>query len=120
MVAIEISPNANCEAVDLRLFHDVEAARPVLRVCLERGPGQSTWYDVTGWTTMDQPCPAVARRVDDSGEGLAVLVSGGDAGLRLRPSGATGSWQVEDSAQWGAPFLLMATDPDAMIYREDA
>lgn len=119
MVAIEIPPNTNCEAVDLRIFNDVEAPKAVSQVCLERTPNQPAWYEVTGWTTTDQPCPAVARRVDDSGEGLAVLVSGGDAGLRLRPSGTSGSWQVEDPAQWGAPFLLMATDPEAVMYRED-
>lgn len=107
MVIVEVPPNPNCEPADLRLFHDVEAAQPVRQVCLERAPGQPAWYDVTGWTADDRPCPALARRVDDSGEGLALLVTGGDAGLRLRPADAHGGWRLDDPQQWGLPFLLL-------------
>ena len=111
MVIVEVPPNPNCEPVDLRLFHDVEAAQPVHRVCLERTPDRPAWYEVVGWTAAGAPCPAWAQRVDDSGEGVAVLIHGGDAGVRLRPEGAAGPWTLDDPQQWGAPFLLLADDP---------
>jgi len=112
MVTVEIPSNPNCAPVDLRVFHDVEPPRPVHRVCLERLPGQPEWCEVTGWTTAGMPCPALAQRVDDSGEGTALLVYGGDAGLRLRPAGSPSPWRLDDPQQWGEPFLVMADARD--------
>ena len=120
MVTVEIPTNSNCEAADLRVFHDVEVAQPVRRICLEQTPGQAEWYEVTGWSVDGHPCPALARRVDDSGEGLALLVTGGDAGLRLRPAGAQGAWRLDDAQQWGLPFLLLADDGATVAYKEEA
>ena len=118
MVVVEINPNPNCEAVDLRVFHDVEAPRTVRQVCLQRVNEPPAWYEVTGWTLNNRPCPAIACRVDDSGEGLAVLVTGGEAGLRLRPAGSTGPWSLDDPSQWGAGFLLMADEAGVLIFDE--
>jgi len=39
MVMIEIHANPNCPAADLRVFHDLEPARPVAQVRLERRAG---------------------------------------------------------------------------------
>jgi len=113
MLAIEIPHNPNCEPVELRVFHDLEPPRPVSQVRLERGPGLTgpqQWCAITGWTLAGTPCPALARKVDDSGEGVIFLISGGDAGLRLKPSGDPAAWSVDHPAQWGEPFLLI---PDA-------
>ena len=118
MVVVEIPQNPNCEPVDLRVFHDVGAARAVRQVHLEQTPGRPAWYEVTGWTLARTACPALARKVDDSGEGLAVLVTGGDAGVRLRPAGRIGTWGLEEVEQWGAPFLLLANDANAITYKE--
>lgn len=106
MVVIEIPPNANCEPVEMRLFNSVAVPRPVRQIRLERTPGRPEWLDVTGWTVEGSSCAALAQTVDDSGEGLALLVYGGDAGLRLRRAGDAGPWRLEDSQQWGMPFVL--------------
>ena len=107
MVVIEIAQNTNCEPVDLRVFHDLEPARWVHQVYLERQPGQPAWYEVTGWTAESTPCQAVAQRVDDSGDGVALLIRGGEAGLRLRRADNARPWQLGDSEQWGEPFLII-------------
>ena len=109
MLVIEIAPNPNCEPVDMRVFHDLEPPRSVAQVRLEvsgdgRGP---QWYAVTGWTAAGSACPALARKVDDSGEGIALLVSAGDAGLRLQPADRQAPWRLDDPEQRGAPFLLL-------------
>lgn len=120
MVIIEVLPNPNCEPEELRVFNDVEAPRTVLQVCLERAPGEpAEWYDVTGWTSSGAPCPAQAQRVEDSGEGLAVLIHGGDCGLRLKPAGLK-PWDITSSEQFGAPFLLIANDGESIAYKEVA
>jgi hypothetical protein len=112
MVVIEIAPNANCEEVDLRVFNALDAPRTVRQVRLEREPGRPAWYEVIGWTVAGSVCPAVAQKVDDSGDGVAVLLRGGDAGLRLRPARQTSPWGFEDPSQWGEPFLIVASSED--------
>ncbi len=112
MIVIEISPNPNCEAVEMRVFHDLEPPRPVTRVRLERAPGQPEWCAVTGWTLKHTACPASVRKVDDSGEGVTMLVSGGEAGLRLRPADDAAPWRLDDPRQWGSPFLLIGDPRD--------
>jgi hypothetical protein len=114
MLAIEIPLNPNCEAVELRVFHDLEPPRPVSQVRLERGAAGSApqWCAITGWTLANTPCPALARKVDDSGEGVILLVSGGDAGLRLKPAGDPAPWAMDQPAQWGLPFLLIPDPSD--------
>ena len=120
MVTIEVSENSNCEASELRVFHDVEAPKAVSQVCLERSPNQPEWYEITGWTTAGQPCTAFAQCVDDSGEGLAILVHGGTAGLRIKPAGSKQAWSLQDPQQWGAPFFLIANDGESVVYSEVA
>src|SRR3989338_3031500 len=99
MVVIEIPPNPNCEPVDTRVFHDVEPPRAIQHPQRGRHAGVPQWYDVTGWTTAGAPCPALIQKVDDSGEGVAWLVRGGDAGLRFRPAGAREPWQLDGAQQ---------------------
>ena len=113
MLVIEVSPNPNCEPVEMRVFHDLEPARAVTHVRLDpEGLGNPQWHTVAGWTMAGAPCPALARKVDDSGEGVALLVSGGDAGLRLQPEADATPWRLDDSRQHGAPFLLVADAGD--------
>ena len=113
MVLIEIPPNPNCEPVDMRIFNDVEGPRCVHKLCVAPAGQQPSWHEVTGWTAEGVPCPALARRVDDSGEGLAVLVYGGTGGLRFRPAGSGQPWALSDPNQWGLPFLLTTDTQDA-------
>ena len=114
MLVIEIAPNPNCEPVEMRVFHDLEPPRPVIQVRLEASADtrEPQWYAVTGWTASGTVCPALARRVDDSGDGVALLISGGDAGLRLRPAGSNVPWRLEDQTQQGVPFLLIGDAGD--------
>ena len=112
MVIIDIAHNPNCLSVDLRVFHDLEAPKAIAAVRLEQQPGEPAWYAVTGWTAEGRACPAAAQKVDDSGDGTAFLVYGGDAGLRLRPLDDSGAWQLDDPRQWGEPFLILGEAGD--------
>ncbi|PIQ83098.1 MAG: hypothetical protein COV76_00075 [Candidatus Omnitrophica bacterium CG11_big_fil_rev_8_21_14_0_20_64_10] len=112
MRIIEIPDNPNCAAADLRVFHDLAPARGVVQVCLEPQAGVPAWFEVTGWTLVGKPVPAFAQKVDDSGDGVAYLLFGGDAGLRFKPAGSAGSWSLQDSAQSGEPFLIIGDSED--------
>ena len=106
MIVIEIPPNPNCEAVDMRVFHDLEPPRPVTQVRLERAQGSPQWYEVVAWTLAGTAKQAHAQKVDDSGEGVALLIYGGDAGLRLRPVGNSQPWHLDHPQQRGLPFII--------------
>ena len=112
MVIIEIPPNPNCDAVDMRVFHDLEPPRSVSQVRFEREHDAPRWYEVTGWTTSGATTPALAQKVDDSGEGVALLIHGGDAGLRFRPANSKTPWQLHHPEQWGTPFILTTDAAD--------
>ena len=112
MVSIEIADNPNCAPVDLRVFHDLEPPHPAAQVRLERHPGAPEWYALTGWTAEGHPCPALIQKVDDSGDGTAFLVYGGDAGLRLQPVASREPWGLGHPEQWGEPFLIVSDAQD--------
>jgi len=57
-----------------------------------------------------QPSPAMARKVDDSGEGTCYLVYGGRWGLRLKDPRCQDPWSLDDPHQWGEAFLLLSAD----------
>ena len=115
MIAIEIAHNSNCPQAELRVFHDLDAPRAVAAVRLERKPGAPAWYAVTGWTVdgaKGRPSAALAQKVDDSGDGTAFLLYGGDGGVRLRPIEDRGPWRLDDPRQWGEPFLIIGDRED--------
>lgn len=114
LITIEIPDNLNCEAVDLRVFHDVDTAQVVRQIRLARDGEPPQWHDVTGWTAAG-PSPARLQKVDDSGEGTAFLLYGGDAGVRLRPAHRAAPWRLDDAAQWGCPFLLLSDLADVRV-----
>ena len=107
MLILEIPDNPNCEPVDLRVFEDLDAPRRVTHVRLEREPGRPVWHEVVGWTADGSRRPALVQKVSDSGNGTALLVYGGEAGLRLRVEGDASPWGLDQPEQWGIPFLLM-------------
>ena len=112
MITLEILDNPNCPSVDLRIFHDVESPQPVAQVRVSRDGQASQWYDVTGWSQAGGPCPAWSQKVDDSGDGVAFLLYGGDAGLRLRPTSSGEAWSSSAVSQWGEPFLIIGDRED--------
>ena len=112
MITLEIVDNANCPAMDLRIFHDVEPPQPAAQVRLSRDGQSSQWYSVTGWSQAGGPCPAWVQKIDDSGDGVAFLLYGGDAGLRLCPTTSHEPWASSNPQQWGEPFLIIGDRED--------
>ena len=83
-IDVFVEPNDNApEGCGLR-FKTEQAPRAVRRVALD-----GTWHEVVGWSSAGggSPCPAHAALVEDSGAGTAMLIYGGDWGIRLSPVG---------------------------------
>jgi len=120
-VLILIEANDNCAEGGSWRFKATAPPRPVSRVRLyDRAPA-GQWYQVVGWTgQLAQPtCPALAQKIDDSGSGVAYLISGGDCGLRLKPAGDSAPWSLSDRRQWGAPYLIVASPQDLVATEAD-
>jgi hypothetical protein len=106
---ILIEENPNCEFVDGTVFQERTPPRPVTHV-RRRRDNVEAWRSIVGLNPQMKECPALARKVDDSGDGTCYLVYGGDWGLRLKDMDSPDPWSLNNPAQWGEPFLLLSAD----------
>ena len=106
LIEVEVAAGDNSPLDLHRMFDLLEEPRAVARVLAPDPMGKDAWCDVTGWGA-DGPCPAMAALAEDSGEGVVLLVYGGDEGVRLRPAGTDGDWDLNDSRQWGEACLML-------------
>jgi len=90
-----------------RVFDALEEPAQVARVMASDPQGNEHMCDVTGWSRKIGPCPAYAALVEDSGEGVAMLVYGGDEGIRLKPVERQEHWDLSSPHQWGEACLLL-------------
>ena len=115
-VYIQIPENPNCRAMDGQVFQCRSAARTVTQVRMG-DDGSDEWFAITGIDERGQDCAATACIIEDSGEGECYLIVGGGWGLRFKRS-ATAAWSLEDSAQWGEPFLILGGDGADLRFEE--
>ena len=108
---IDVSPNANCPMTANLVFKNISDPRRISMVRLFEGEPGGRLVDVTGWSNAGAPCDALAVQVEDSSEGSAYLVYGGDWGIRLRPPDAA-EWSLYDPDQWGETHLVLADAED--------
>ena len=109
-IEVDVQGFLNSPMPLVRMFDAMEEPRRVTRVVASDPMGVDRECHVTGWSSESGPCPAYAALVEDSGEGVAMLVYGGDEGIRLRPASAEGDWDLDDSRQWGEACLLLDKD----------
>ena len=106
-IEVDVEGGGNSDLSLVRMFDALEEPRQISYVTSAMRPdGWEGPCAVTGWSS-DGPCQAFAAKVMDSGDGATLLVYGGDEGIRLRPVGAPGDWDLEDPEQWGEPCVLL-------------
>ncbi len=106
---IDIEPNDNIADATMATFKETGDGLPVRAVRLSLDDGWA-WCAVTGWA-VDGPTAALITPIEESGDGPARLLHGGEQGLRLAriatSAGAAGvAWDIADATQWGEPFLI--------------
>ena len=109
LIEVEVLAGANSPLDLHRMFDLLEEPRPVSHVLAPDPSGEDAWCEVTGWDGSG-PCPAMVALSEDSGEGVVLLVYGGDEGIRLRPVGTPGEWDLSDGNQWGEACLMLGKD----------
>lgn len=111
---IDIEPNDNLDEACMATFNTTGAGRPLRAIRLEVD-GVWTWCAVTGWQD-DQPIQALITPIEESGDGPALLITGGNHGLRLAripgPEAAAVAWDLADPSQWSEGFLICVPETD--------
>jgi hypothetical protein len=117
---LEVEDNANCDGVPQLIFNTMVESRLVAEVLTGDFGKETTLHKVTGWSSENDgsPCPAFAVKIQESGSGEALLIYGGDWGLRFMPSELTEDWDITSTNQWGENFLSL--DAEAQINYVDA
>ena len=114
-LSVEESPNS--EPLEPRVFQERTAPRVVTEVLRTRG-GQEVWCPVVAMEAGGKTGPALARKVDDSGDGTCYLVYGGHWGLRLKDPACQDAWSFADPHQWGETFLLLSADGADLKFKD--
>jgi hypothetical protein len=112
LTAIEVTAGANSPIDLARVFDLLSDPAPVRRVFTADPMGRDCWCQVIGWSTLG-PSPALAALAEDSGDGVILLVYGGDAGIRLKSVDSQEDWDLSSPNQWGEPCLML--DKDTLV-----
>ncbi|MDA0595713.1 MAG: hypothetical protein O2921_00885 [Chloroflexi bacterium] len=108
---IDIEENDNCGYFPIQVFETQSKPKTVTLITIPNIPGKDEPYEVVGWCSDNggMPCEATAVLVGDSGSGQALLIHGGDEGIRLRPTSSNSPWVLGTDDQIGEPYLLLQT-----------
>ena len=111
---VEVEPNDNTPMMAQQVYKNIGVPFPVSHVRIYEGEPEGQLCAVTGWSSAESgpETPAYAVQIEDSSEGRALLVYGGDWGVRLRPAGSDAPWSIEDAEQWGETHLVLASEDD--------
>ncbi len=112
LMEIDVTDGGNSPLTVNRVFDLLDQPRDIIGVFTAGQDGEDGWRRVTGWSELG-PCPARAARSEDSGEGVILLVYGGDEGIRLQSWDSTEKWDLANSNQWGEACLML--DKDAPV-----
>ncbi len=107
LVEVEVVGGENSPLDLHRMFDLLSDPIEVMRVFATDPMGEDLWCRVTGWSSQG-PCAAMSALAEDSGEGVVLLVYGGNEGLRLQPAGSNDAWEITNSNQWGEACLMLA------------
>lgn len=109
---IDVADGGNSPLTVNRIFDLLDQPRDIIGVFTAGQDDRDGWFRVTGWSSLG-PCPARSARSEDSGEGVVLLVYGGDEGIRLQPWDSTEEWDLDNPNQWGEACLML--DKDAPV-----
>lgn len=107
LVEVEVAGGGNSPLDLHRMFDLLTDPIAVTQVYATNPAGEDLWCRVTGWSSQG-PCAAMSALAEDSGEGVVLLVYGGDEGLRLQAAGSGDDWDLANTAQWGEACLMLA------------
>jgi hypothetical protein len=117
---VEVEANDNTPMTAMQVYKNVGEPFRVSQVAIYEGMPEAMVYEVTGWSSVDggTPVEAYAVQVEDSSEGSAYLVYGGDWGIRLRPATSDQGWSIDAPDQIGETHLVLASLEDLRSWEQ--
>ena len=109
LLEIDVTGGDNSPMDLNRVFDLLSKPAPVRRVFTSDPVGRDRWCEVTGWGSSG-PCQALAALAEDSGDGVVLLLYGGNAGIRLKSADDPEGWDLNSGDQWGEPCLMLDKD----------
>ena len=112
LLEVEVIAGDNSPLDLHRMFDLLSEPRTVRRVFTADHRGTDRWCAVSGWSSAG-PCIATAALAEDSGDGVVLVIYGGDEGIRLKPEDSTEDWDISSPNQWGEACLMLDKDASA-------
>ena len=83
-VFVEVDSNTNTDRTFNMVFRDISLPRELY--CIKYPVnGEEQPVQITGWDAdSNTSCPAYACKVEESGDGVALLIYGGSGGVRMK------------------------------------
>ena len=113
---VEVEANDNTPMMAQQVYKNTGVPFPVSHVRIYEGEPDGQLCAITGWASKDggSPTTAYAVQIDDSSEGSAFLVYGGDYGVRLKAADSGEGWDIASSDQWGETHLVLSSEDDVI------
>jgi hypothetical protein len=111
---VEVEPNDNTPMMAQQVYKNVGLPFAIAQVRIYEGVPGGQLCSITGWSSENggSPVAVYAVQIDDSSEGSAFLVYGGDYGVRLKPGDSEEPWDTASTDQWGETHLVLASEDD--------
>ena len=111
---VDVEANDNTPMMAQQVYKNIGLPFRVAQVRLYEGEPEGVLHDVVGWSSKGggSVTDAYAVHIDDSSEGSAYLIYGGDWGVRLRPAGSDDPWSIDAPDQFGETHLVLAEADD--------
>ena len=107
---LEVEPCSNCDESVSRLYNVISEPKQISSIEYEKD-GKEILVHITGWDgDREAPCPAFACHIEESGDGVALLIFGGSGGIRMKSIGDNSNWNVANSNQWSESHLVYPKD----------
>ena len=114
-IFVDVEEGENCPYSLQLVFSALDAARGVRQVRLYHESAEGPVYDVVAWNNGDsEPSEASGVAVEDSGQGRAYLIYGGNGGIRLHPASSSQPWDLASGDQWGRSHMLLSDVEDVV------
>lgn len=115
---IDVEANGNVEKNFSMLFRDVSTSREVYCIKYQMN-GEDAPVQVKGWDNeTNSPCAAYACKVEESGDGMALLIYGGSGGIRMKPLEDPSEWKLGTPNQNGETHLVYPLDY-FIVYKDE-
>tara|TARA_B100001123_G_C14877925_1_gene854767 strand:+ start:50 stop:400 length:351 start_codon:yes stop_codon:yes gene_type:complete len=107
---LEIEPCSNCNESFGRIYSVISETKQISSFQYEKD-GKEIPVHITGWDGENEiPCPAYACYIEESGDGVALLIYGGSGGIRMKRMDDDSRWDVDNPNQWSESHLVYHRD----------